>query len=366
MAIYTRGTNFAAKDNLLTGDPNKVVSGTEIDDEFQLLGVAVNSKADAVGAVLTDADINNPDIDGGTIDSAAINGGTVGASTAIESLNVDNISLDGNTISTTDTDGNLVLSPNGTGEVDISNVDIDGGAIDGTIIGANSSAAITATTATATDLVVDTDVLVVDGTTNDNVGIGTATPDAAYKLDVAGNVRATEFHGDASNVTGIEVGFAWSAATAVSGTEEDITVDSTNVTEIIVLLKGLEGSGDSTNDRWQLLLGDDGGVETNDYFNFFDGAHSGGSTDAFDLCDREGSASETYGIVKLYNPDGNDWFIEASMSHKGGSSSFGAREGATISSGFKSLSEALTTIRIKCEGGSFTAGSIYVGTKGSS
>jgi hypothetical protein len=34
MAQYVKATNFASKDALLTGDPNKIVKGAEIDDEF--------------------------------------------------------------------------------------------------------------------------------------------------------------------------------------------------------------------------------------------------------------------------------------------------------------------------------------------
>ena len=48
--------------------------------------------------------------------------------------------------------GNIALTPNGTGEVDISKVDIDAGAIDGAVIGANSAAAGTFTTLSASTL----------------------------------------------------------------------------------------------------------------------------------------------------------------------------------------------------------------------
>ena len=34
MSAYTKTTNFAAKDALTTGDPNKIVKGTEIDAEY--------------------------------------------------------------------------------------------------------------------------------------------------------------------------------------------------------------------------------------------------------------------------------------------------------------------------------------------
>lgn len=53
MANYTKSTDFASKDALLTGDPNKVVKGSEIDDEFDNIQTAVNSKADANSAALT-------------------------------------------------------------------------------------------------------------------------------------------------------------------------------------------------------------------------------------------------------------------------------------------------------------------------
>lgn len=53
MAQYVKATNFASKDALLTGDPNKIVKGTEIDDEFSSIQTAVNSKADTLSPTLT-------------------------------------------------------------------------------------------------------------------------------------------------------------------------------------------------------------------------------------------------------------------------------------------------------------------------
>lgn len=46
MANYTKSTNFAVKDGLPSGDPLKVVKGTEIDTEFNNISTAVASKAD--------------------------------------------------------------------------------------------------------------------------------------------------------------------------------------------------------------------------------------------------------------------------------------------------------------------------------
>lgn len=54
MTAYTKSTNFAAKDSLAPGSDGKIVRGTEIDDEFNALQLAVNSKANASNAALTD------------------------------------------------------------------------------------------------------------------------------------------------------------------------------------------------------------------------------------------------------------------------------------------------------------------------
>ena len=53
MAQYVKATNFASKDALLSGDPNKIVKGTEIDDEFSAIQTAVNSKADLLSPALS-------------------------------------------------------------------------------------------------------------------------------------------------------------------------------------------------------------------------------------------------------------------------------------------------------------------------
>jgi photosystem II stability/assembly factor-like uncharacterized protein len=53
MSNYTKATDFAAKDSLSTGNPSKIVKGTEINTEFSAIQSAVNSKADANNAALT-------------------------------------------------------------------------------------------------------------------------------------------------------------------------------------------------------------------------------------------------------------------------------------------------------------------------
>jgi hypothetical protein len=62
MSNYTKTTNFAAKDALTSGDPNKIVKGTEIDAEFNNIAVASATKANS----------NNPTLTG-TVTAATVN-----------------------------------------------------------------------------------------------------------------------------------------------------------------------------------------------------------------------------------------------------------------------------------------------------
>ena len=53
MTDYTKSTNFASKDSLLSGNPLKIVKGTEIDTEFNNIATAVATKADLASPALT-------------------------------------------------------------------------------------------------------------------------------------------------------------------------------------------------------------------------------------------------------------------------------------------------------------------------
>ena len=46
MSDYTKSTNFASKDNLSSGNPLKIVKGTEIDTEFNNIATAIATKQD--------------------------------------------------------------------------------------------------------------------------------------------------------------------------------------------------------------------------------------------------------------------------------------------------------------------------------
>ena len=76
MSNYTKATDFASKDSLPTGDPSKIVKGTEINTEFANIQTAVNSKANAASAALTGTTTAETLTVSGTLTAGTIDGGT--------------------------------------------------------------------------------------------------------------------------------------------------------------------------------------------------------------------------------------------------------------------------------------------------
>jgi hypothetical protein len=72
---YVKSTDFAVKDGLASGNPAKLVKGTEIDTEFNNIASAVSSKADSLDAALTGTTTAVNLTVSGTFD-ATVNGGT--------------------------------------------------------------------------------------------------------------------------------------------------------------------------------------------------------------------------------------------------------------------------------------------------
>jgi len=50
---YTKTTDFEAKDSLTTGDPNKVIKGSEFETEFDNISTAISTKADTASPTFT-------------------------------------------------------------------------------------------------------------------------------------------------------------------------------------------------------------------------------------------------------------------------------------------------------------------------
>lgn len=85
MTTYTKATNFTAKDSLVTGNPSKLVRGSELDTEFTAIQTAVNSKANTASPSITGT---------ATIATLAVTGnetvgGTLTVTGAFEAASVD-------------------------------------------------------------------------------------------------------------------------------------------------------------------------------------------------------------------------------------------------------------------------------------
>ena len=83
MTDYTKTTNFTAKDGLATGDPNKLVKGSDHDTEFDAIAVASATKANKIAGGVTD-NVVKQDVNGDLVDtgSATPTGDFVGTTDA--------------------------------------------------------------------------------------------------------------------------------------------------------------------------------------------------------------------------------------------------------------------------------------------
>lgn len=166
--------------------------------------------------------VTTANIDGGTID-----GVTLGVNSPITNAQVDNININGSAITSTNTNGNIAITPNGSGEVDISKVDIDSGTIDNTSIGATtaSSGAFTTVTTSGQATLASADI---NGGTVDGAVIGGSSPQAitgttitantGFVGGVTGNVTGNLTGNVTGNVTGDLTGDVTGNITASSGT----------------------------------------------------------------------------------------------------------------------------------------------------
>jgi len=76
MSNYTKSTNFAVKDNLASGNPGKIIKGTEIDSEFNNIATAVATKANTADPTFTGT-VTIPTLSvSGTATIGTIDGGT--------------------------------------------------------------------------------------------------------------------------------------------------------------------------------------------------------------------------------------------------------------------------------------------------
>ena len=76
MSNYAKTTNFAVKDTLASGNPAKIIKGSEIDAEFDNIQTAVATKANTASPTFTGT-VTIPTLNvSGTATVGTIDGGT--------------------------------------------------------------------------------------------------------------------------------------------------------------------------------------------------------------------------------------------------------------------------------------------------
>ena len=76
MSNYTKLTNYAAKDAMVSGNPANVIKGVEIGADYDAIAVAVNSKSNSASPTFTGT-VTVADLTAtGTVSLSTIDGGT--------------------------------------------------------------------------------------------------------------------------------------------------------------------------------------------------------------------------------------------------------------------------------------------------
>jgi hypothetical protein len=346
MTAYTKSTNFATKDTLTSGDPLKIVKGTEINTEFDNIATAVNSKSDTASPTFTGTV---------TIPTLAVTGvATLTAQPILSSLTASSaVATDASKglVSVTNTGtGNNVLATSPTlvtpvlGAASATSITVDAGAV--------GTPSITTTGDTNTGIffpAADTIAFAEGGAeiarfdSAGNLLVGTTTQATGALLTVNGSIKGTITSG--------------TAVASTSGTSIDFTSIPSWVKRITVMFEGVSTNGTS---NLQIQLGDSGGVETSGYVSVLGvivAANTCGIvtlTSGHCVAGNVTAATTQSGMAIFANLSGNNWLANQVSARSDGISNNGATT--------KSLSATLDRIRITTVNGTdtFDAGSINI------